>query len=191
MINKDVDLDSRIRKPIAIYPSDEFLQENRKIYFSKIVMGRLINKFTPCYLAHEYMHLETESVLGYTDDYLNRELLSIFIEKFAFYKMYGDMNLLKIYEKFRYRDLINQYNKYLKNQTSKDMIVPLTYIKSTLYAEKLFDMYLNESKEKNRDKYIDDIQQILDGRIKLEDLLMKRNITPEKCQELVYLKKHI
>lgn len=190
--NENYDLDSTIIKPKCIYPGF-CCEKNRKPYFSKIRVGRLLNEFTPVAFSHEIMHLETESVLGYTDEYLNREVLSIFIEKVFASEFDRTGKLLKIFEKMRFRDLINQYNKYLNNGklSNENMIVSLTYIRSTLIAEKLFDMYLQEKKTKNRDKYIYDIQDIMDGKIKLEEMLEKRNITLDKCQDLSYLRRHI
>lgn len=187
------DIDSRISKPFYAYPGHP-TESNRKIYFSKMSMGRLINKITPCFIAHEVMHLETESVLGYTDDYLNKEVLSIFIEKIAAMKMDKSGSLLKVVEKLRFRDLVNRYNTYLmyKNMLSQEqMIEILTYVKSTLVAEKLFDMYMQEKKETNRDRYIQDIQKVMNGKVKLDEILVKRGATPDKCKELTYLKRHI
>lgn len=196
--NQDYNLASSVRKPIYVYPGHP-TEENRKIYFSRINTGNLNNKLTPISIAHEVTHLETESVIGYTDDYLNREILSIFVEKIAALKIDETGELLKLTEKLRIRNLVEQYNKYLmykqlsdENMIASSMkIASLIYIKSALVAQKLFDMYLQERKEKTRDKYIDDVQNIMDGKIKLEEMLIKRGITSGKCQDFAYLKRHI
>ena len=187
------DFDSRITMPLRLYPG-HYTEPNRKIYFSHITSGYIVNLFTSCYINHEVMHTQLESVIGYTDDYLNREVLSIFVEKLSALKVDPTGELLKMVERIRFDDLVKQYNYYLLNKDSvpaKDMLVKLTYIKSTLVAEKLFDMYMQERKEKNKDKYIDDIQNIMDGRVKLDEVLIKRGITPSKCQDVLYLKRQI
>ena len=65
------------------------------------------------------------------------------------------------------------------------------YVKSILFAEKLFDMYQNERKQKNKDKYFYQIQDVFDGKIQVEDLIRSRNITPVQTQDLSLLKRHI
>lgn len=192
-IVKEFDFGPGVRKPLYIYPGDS-TNENRSIYFSKIKMGRMFNTLTPCVLIHEHMHLQLDSVLGYTDDYFNREVLSIFIEKVAAFEMDKTGKLLNLFEKLRFQDLVNQYDRYLANRNcmpKEDMLVSLTYIKSTLVAEKMFDMYLQERMQSRRDKYIDDVQDVMDGRVKLEEIIDKRGIMPNKCKELSYLKRHI
>ena len=192
-IRQDCDVDSRIVKPVCIVPGHPS-EDNRRIYFSKIKFGKSINELTPTFVAHEMTHLETMSNIGYTDDYLNREILSIFVEKIAALKMDKTGKLLRLSEKLRNRDLVNQYAalyKNLNNISREDMMIKMTYIKSTLIAEKLFDMYLRERKEKNRDKYIYDVQDVMDGKVKVEEILAKRDITPSKCLDLSYLKRHV
>jgi hypothetical protein len=44
------------------------------------------------------------------------------------------------------------------------------YIQSTLLAEKLFDLYINERKQKKKDSYIYNIQDVFDGKITVEEL---------------------
>ena len=82
------------------------------------------------------------------------------------------------------------YEKRGKIETTED-INNLLYVKSTLYAEKLFDMYINERKPKNRDKYFYEIQDLFDGKITVEDILNRREITFAKAQDLTLLKRHM
>ena len=193
VINGEYNLDSRIKIPIYVY-SGYPNEKNREMYFSKVTVGNLINSLTPVFVAHEMMHLETLSVIGYADDYLNCEVLSIFIEKIAALNMDKSLKLLKIIEKIRMRDLIEQYNKYLRDRhqlLEEDMLISLMYIKSSLVAQKLFDMYIREKREEKRDQYIYDIQDVIDGKMKVEELLLKRGITAGKCEYLKCLRRHI
>lgn len=184
------DMDSRVVLPLYIFPNHNN-EENRKIYFSKIVTGKLLNMLTPCFIAHEIVHLETESIIGYTDDILNREVLSIFIEKIIALTLDKKRHLLKLYEFLRFKYLIEYYKNYQiynKKLSKEKNIELLIYIKSTLMAQKLFDMY---TLDKNKDKYIYDVQKVFDGKIKVEELLIKNGITFDKCEDLTYLKRHI
>ena len=102
--------------------------------------------------------------------------------------------LLRISELTRFNDtLCHYYSLSLKKgvisgeEDAKDLL----YIKSTFFAEKLFDMYQNERKQKNKDKYFCQIQDVFDGKIQVEDLIRSRNITPVQTQDLSLLKRHI
>ena len=65
------------------------------------------------------------------------------------------------------------------------------YLKSSLYAEKLFDMYLNERKQKNKDKYFYRIQDVFDGKMTVDDLISQKNITVGNSQDMSLLKRHM
>lgn len=65
------------------------------------------------------------------------------------------------------------------------------YVKSILLAVKLFDMYMSERKEKNRDKYMDDINAIIDGKMTVEEMINKRRVTIAQCQDYGLFLRHI
>jgi hypothetical protein len=166
---------------------------NRPIYFNCIKIGNQLCNLSPSCLTHEIAHTQTESNLGYTDDLLNKEIISIFLEKMsALESDSSGINLRKV-EKIRSMDLIQRYLDLIQNPniTEIDLISNLTYIKSTLFANKLFDMYQFERKQKNRDIYIDDIQRLFDGSIKVEDIIRKNNITINNAQDLSVLQIHL
>lgn len=71
------------------------------------------------------------------------------------------------------------------------IIDSLMYIKSTLIAEKLFDMYISERKEKSRDKYIDDVNAIIDGKMTVEEMISKRRISIAQCQDYGLFLRHM
>lgn len=180
-------------KPIIIVPSSTN-DENRKVYFSNIELGKQLTKLSVGTMVHEIAHLEQEQHIGYAEDFLNKEIISIFLEKVVALEMDPTGELLKISEKMRFNDVLKHY--YIlhlnKGQLSKESHVEdLLYIKSTFYAEKLFDMYLNERKQKNKDKYFYEIQDVFDGKITVEDLIRGRNISTTKALDLSLLKRHI
>ena len=44
----------------------------------------------------------------------------------------------------------------------------------------------------NLDRFpFNSLKNIMDGRVKLDEVLIKRGIKPSKCQDMLYLKRHI
>ena len=182
-----------IQKPILITPI-EAKGDNRQVYFSHINLGKQLTQLSAATLIHEIAHYQQEQNIGYAEDYLNKEIISIFLEKVAALEMDPTGELLRISELTRFNyTLYHYYSLSLKKgiisgeKDAKDLL----YIKSTFYAEKLFDMYLNERKQKNKDKYFYQIQDVFDGKIMVEDLIRSRNITPAQTQDLSLLRRHI
>lgn len=182
-----------IKKPIIITPI-ESKDDNRQVYFSHINLGKQLTQLSAATLIHEIAHSQQEQNIGYTEDYLNKEIISIFLEKVAALEMDPTGELLRISELTRFNDtLYRYYSLSLKKgiisgeNDAKDFL----YIKSTFFAEKLFDMYLNERKQKNKDKFFYQIQDVFDGKITVEDLIRNRNITPAQTQDLSLLRRHI
>ena len=162
--------------------------------FSHIEIGKQLNSLSVGTLVHEVAHAEQEQNIGYAEDYLNREIISIFLEKVNALEMDTTGNLLKLSERTRLTDLLNRYNTLITNPTSLTQLQiteNLMYVKSILFAEKLFDMYLNERKQKNKDKYFYGIQDVFDGKITVEDMIRNRNITTANSQDLGMLKRHL
>lgn len=182
----------QIVKPLAITP-ESITHPDRKMYFSHIELGEVLTSLSVGALIHEIAHLEQESNIGYAKNFVNREVISIFLEKVYALEADPSGELLKLSEKTRMIDILVKYTQLLGtskvSQPQKDEA--LVYIKSTLAAEKLFDMYLNERKQKNKDKYFQDIQAVFDGQMTVEDLLTKRNITNANSQDLGMLQRHI
>lgn len=182
-----------IQKPIIINPMEP-KADNRQVYFSHINIGKQLTQLSAATLIHEIAHSQQEQNIGYTEDYLNKEIISIFLEKIAALEMDPTGELLRISELKRFDDtLYHYYSLTLKKGiiSSEEDAKDLLFIKSTFYAEKLFDMYLNERKQKNKDKYFYQIQDVFDGKIMVEDLIRSRNITPAQTQDLSLLRRHI
>ena len=183
----------KIEKPLLITPLAP-QSDNRQVYFSYINLGEQLTQLSAATLIHEIAHSQQEKNIGYAEDYLNKEIISIFLEKVAALEMDSTGELLRISELTRFNDVLNHYYSLLfkKSVISNESDVnDLLYVKSTFYAEKLFDMYLNERKQKNKDKYFYQIQDVFDGKITVEDLIRNQNITPAKTQDLGLLKRHI
>ena len=50
---------------------------------------------------------------------------------------------------------------------------------------------MSERKEKNRDKYFDDINAIIDGKMTLEEMISKRRISIAQCQDYGLFLRHM
>ena len=186
-------MSGRIVKPIPLI-ENMLNDKNREMCFSHIEIGKQLNLLSVGTLVHEVAHAEQEQNIGYAEDYLNREIISIFLEKVNALEMDPTGNLLKLSERTRLTDLLNRYNTLIASPTSLTQLQVtenLMYVKSILFAEKLFDMYLNERKQKNRDKYFYGIQDVFDGKITVEDMIKNKNITTANSQDLGMLKRHL
>ena len=181
----------KLVKNLIIIPNYE-KESNRKMYFSHVEIGDELNDLSIATFAHEVAHTSQEKNIGYTEDLLNKEIISIFIEKLVAQELDPSGNLLALSERTRFLDLFNRFSQMYKDTTqtiNEEKIDNLIYIKSILMAEKLFDKYQREPKL--RDGIISDIQKVFDGKIKVEELLSRRNITLENSQNLTMLQRHI
>lgn len=159
------------------------LNKDRKKYFLSIELGRNLTTMTPSLLVHEYAHILQENVLGYAKDCLNTEIISIFLEKVMAYEIDSNGVIPALIERLRFAYLILQCENVKEEDNEIMRYTLLIYIKSTLIAGKMFDMYLREKRLGEKDKYMYDIQDVFDGKKTVEDIIMGRNITIEQCQE--------
>lgn len=109
-------------------------------------------------------------------------------------KEFKDKSNIEIIERIRFNDLLTYYKVLMIPQKIvgvEKIIDSLMYMKSTLIAEKLFDMYLSERKEKNRDKYMDDINAIINGKMTVEEMISKRRVTIAQCQDYGLFLRHM
>ncbi len=183
----------KVHKPLIISP-EALDTDIRKIYYEYIELGRNLNLLSVPTYAHEIVHMEVDQNIGGVEDLLNREVLSIFLEKVAALNVDSSGKVLKLSERIRLYDLI----VYLKVLMLPEKLVgmdkridSLMYLKSTLIAEKLFDMYMSERKEKDRDKYIDDVNAIIEGKMTVEEMISKRRITIAQCQDYGLFLRHL
>lgn len=189
-----------VRKPLIVIPDDDFNKEmisdeNRVIPFSKILLGNDLTQLSSATLIHEIGHVQQESIPGYAESILNKEVLSIFLEKLAALELDPSMELLKASEKNRFSHLLYsirnvKINNLAHNLTQEELLRSYIYIQSTLFAEKLFDLYLNERKQKKKDKYIYEIQDVFDGKIQVEDMLNQHDVTLQKAKDINLVKRH-
>lgn len=180
-----------VQKPIILIPSEEEYQLEQ-IPFSQIMLGNKLTKLSTSTYIHEIAHTQIESIPGSTQVYLNREVVSIFLEKLSAYEADPTGNLLKISERMRFIFWSSNVDILTSKKTDsrEKQIDAMVYIQSTLLAEKLFDMYLRSSKEQ-RTSYIYDIQDIFNGKKTVEEILEKRDITFTNSKDLKLVLRHI
>lgn len=177
------------QKPIFLKNNDKYLKR-QDIYFSGIALGQQVTNITPYTYIHEITHTQVESVKGAVKDYHNSEVLPILLELIAAYETDKTQKKLSFIIKVRLRDTfekmallyqgINDLNSMLNNTI---------YVKSTLQALALFDIYYSNSKE-TKQKMIEDIQQIFDGHQTLERFMMNYKVDFQKSAAPEQIKKY-
>ncbi len=189
----------QILKPLIVSSAPGY-KENVVIPFAEISLGENLTDLSIATHVHEVAHTQTESIPGYAENYENKEVISIFLEKLAALELDSTGELLRMSERMRYRYLLDMINKvkYAPRYrqmgvtiTEEDLINDSSYIKATLIATKLFDIYQNTRKQKERDRMLKGIQQIFDGQITVEQFLISYNITIAQARDINLIKRHI
>lgn len=125
---------------------------------------------------HEIMHTQV-SDSGYVTDIQNNEILSMFIENITSLEMDSSGNLYSYFRKMRMEQLLDNIKYTIKasNNLAYDAKVS-SFIVSELKASHLFSLYL-ESNSEQKQHIIYLIQSVIDGKITLEKMLKKLEIT--------------
>lgn len=174
----------------AVYPISPTLLPpfvNRVAPFFRIVIGGGLSEASAATYAHELMHTQIESRIGYAEDYCKKETLPVFIEK------------VYALEKDPSGELLRKVNKIKIGYDLKCLTVPLTtgefgeegcHAVGGLLALALFDKYLNEQQEESRLEYFADIQKVMDGKMTVDALLDKRGIDAKTALNVALVKKY-
>lgn len=170
-----------------------------------IILGSELTALSIPSYAHELMHTQLEDKRIYTNDFYNKEVLSRFVEFLVSYNLstnkeysYLNRGFISIYDmkkivnmNFLKQDLNALINiKDGRDFSDKEYICLIeisAYINSTLVAMELFDNYINAESDSERRKIIYGIQDVMDGKITIEELLEENKIgkTPGKRLEIV------
>ena len=158
-----------------------FLNFNELIY-EDIELGRRLDRISVPTYIHEIAHAETESVSGYTSNYLYKEIISIFLQNIALLELDKSKQLFKINELHRYQNLRGlianlrtYHNGNPKKLTFIDALEASMRIISTHRADKLLTIYRNSSIV-GKQKILRSVQEIFDGKIQIEDLLERNKV---------------
>ena len=186
-----------IQKPLIVVPDKEYY-ELVEIPFARIILGDKLTRLSIATHAHEVAHSQTEGIKGFAEDYLNKEVISLFIEKLVALELDPTGELLRLSERNRFR-YISELKSILSNPelamrfgaTKEQILDAQMYVQSTLYATKLFDEYQKARKPKDRQRIIDGIQAVFDGRITVEELLSNRGISYGQIKDTSLIRRHI
>ena len=186
-----------VRNPLLVIPGCCYCF-SRRVPFDIIGLGSDLTKVSSATYVNEISDTQIESNIGACEDYLNKEVISIFLEKLSAYELDPTLELLKAQERMRYAHMyecirmgsfsIVDTTGSVQQQRAIDSFM---YVNSCIIAERLFDDYLKCKTQEERDSYIIGIQKIYDGMITVEEFLGKKGITLENSVDYKVLKKHI
>ena len=173
----------------AYYYNPDIKFENLSI--KSITLGEDLNLLTVPIYTHEIMHTQLEDRRLYTNDYQNIEIIPIFVEmliaNYLDAKIIDKLKMLRLNDFLSYLISINDYfKKNNKRKEEVDNVRYSSYVNSISKAMELFDNYINASCFYKR-KIIYGVQDVLDGKITIEELLEQNKIgkTPGKRLEIV------
>lgn len=136
--------------------------------------------------VHEMYHGLSERNKGYTNNYLYNETLPIFMEEVAALDIDESLITPAILQRIINLkiDILNLTYNTFTEEKGLNITEPQKYILSFLLATNLFNIYMHSS-NKGKKEIDNEINKILIGKQKLEDVLNKYEITPEKGANIV------
>lgn len=175
----------------AYYYNPNIKFENLSI--KSITLGEDLNLLTVPIYTHEIMHTQLEDRRLYTNDYQNIEIIPIFVElliaNYLDAKIIDKLKMLRLNDFLSYLISINDYfKKNNKRKEEVDNVRYSSYVNSISKAMELFDNYMNASCSYKR-KIIYGIQDVLDGKITIEELLEQNKIGKTPGKRLAIVKK--
>lgn len=175
----------------AYYYNPNIKFENLSI--KSIALGEDLNLLTVPSYTHEIMHTQLEDRRLYTNDYQNIEIIPIFVElliaNYLDAKIIDKLKMLRLNDFLSYLISINDYfKKNNKRKEEVDNVRYSSYVNSISKAMELFDNYINASCSYKR-KIIYGIQDVLDGKITIEELLEQNKIGKTPGKRLAIVKK--
>lgn len=186
--SKEKSEDGKINKLLIETTNIEILKQG-KLIFTSIELGDQVDYLAPATYDHEIAHGLLERNKSSVRNYLNAEILSMFIEKLISLSI--SENLLKLSETNRLTDLKTQEEQIIeKDELTLTDIGAYQYLNSGFLAELLFDTY--QSKNKLIQKQIlRDITKVFQGELILEEFLESREISLSNNDVVKCLEKSI
>lgn len=178
-----------IANPILKF-EDLSLISKEKIMFNCIGLSSKATRLTGRIISHEITHSQIDSNKGATRHYHNYEVLPRFIELLHSTPAEDDTfftNILIMLQEHSLLEKINYFKESILTQSpnlesSELYLEHSTYLISSLKAFNLYEMYLNSS-SKGKQEIINQIQKIFDGKMLVEELLDKNEVSMEKGVE--------
>ena len=164
--------------------------KNMKLVFAEYVITGKLSELTPGIYTHEILHSQLENVNG-VKNYLNYEVLSVFFDKLTALYLDKSGDLLKKNESLRFNILKQSIYLLLDDNTPLfGKLIASMSVSSLLQAEHLFDKYIYGTASEKND-ILEQIQNIFDGKMKVEDLLDSTEITFDNSQSYELIKRHL
>lgn len=154
--------------------------------FSEIILSSKLSKVTPSIYSHELTHTQGKSDFTTLDNYLNHEVLPLFIDKLSlicFDKETFETN--EIRRLYLLKRAILILGK--KGLTSYEKDFATMIVCSTLIGNHLFYQYIYGTKT-DRTIILDGIQNVFDNKYRVDDILEKRNISLENSINIKKIK---
>lgn len=166
------------------------IYSKKNIMFKEILLNQNFSKISSTILAHEITHtqvLNHYSIL----DYMNYELLSLFIDKLSSFYHNSHSDLFLINEYYRLKILKQALNLLRNYELDKNQLKNvLMMIESILKTEHLFSNFIDGEKN-DRDTILNNIQNVFDGNIFIEDMLNDLSIKFDNSIENFYISNNI
>lgn len=189
-VSSDTVMTGGTQKPMFIKNNEKYLRR-QNIYFSGISLGSPVSALTSYTYDHEITHTQVESVKGSVRDFHNSEVLPILVELIAAYETDLTGKRLTFMMSVRLRDVFEKMALlYRGGSEISDLLINTVYLKSTLQALHLFDIYQEASSDIRR-LMINGIQEIFDGKQTLESFMMDYGVTFKKSSDVTLLKKYM
>lgn len=174
----------------AYYYNPNIKFENLSI--NLITLGKDLNLLTVPTYAHEIMHTQLEDKRTYTNDYQNIEIIPVFVElliaNYLDTKIIDKVKMLRLNDLLSYLIIINDYFRNINTVEEIENVYYSSYVNSINKAIELFDNYVNASCSGKR-KIIYGIQDVLDGKTTIEELLEQNKIGKIPGKRLAIVKK--
>lgn len=182
----NLDIEEGFFRPLYIGDKDK----NMKLVFAEYILTEKLSELIPGIYTHEIVHSQLENVSG-VSNYLNYEVLSVFFDKLTALYLDKRGELLKKNEKLRFNTLRKSIHILLEdNITLISKLIASMSVSSLLQAEHLFDKYMYGTTNE-KDDIMEQIQNIFDGKTKVEDLLDYTEITFNNSQDCELIKRHL
>ena len=162
------------------YFEDRSNDENNK-FFSYIRLNKLGNELTSAIYIHEIMHVGLINNNAVTDK-LNHEVLSVLMENL--YGYYTNVHNAKALYNLRMAILKYNINILCNSQNLKEVAAASIYVNSILKAINLYDKFTEFSKDEQKEM-INKIQDVLDKKITVEDMLNNYDVDYENSLDKV------
>lgn len=170
---------------ISLKCSNLKLCEIAPIVYERICLGKITTSCTGGIISHEITHSQIDSHKKITRSFYNHEVIPLFLQLVHNLEKGEDgvhLEADKLFRTIEISDLIDELNIYYRSSNAKatdDLLNATKYLESILKAFMLFEIYLN-SKNRVKKDIFDSVQKIFDGKISVEELLDKYDITLDK-----------